>query len=550
MIKINNFHLLILTILFTLFNSCKDLDELNINPNAPDPQVADLNLLMPTIITGIGQTVVGLGFGDIAGVMQHTQKDGWSSSHNNYDWDNQSHDWSNYYGILRNIDEFYNKAIGGEYEFHKGVGLVMKAYTFGLITDLWGDAPHNDALKAEKGPEFFKPAYDYQRDIYLSILNDLENANTFLSKPSSAYTNISSTQDILYQGNVAKWRKLANSLALRYYMRLSEKEREIAKQGIAKIASDVDKYPLITQASDDAKVGYIGSSPSDSWPSTMEFNPDPRGAYMRVKMCATLVKILQELNDPRLGVWANKIEIPLVLVSGEKIDRIVNGCREISQDVVDEFEKAFNVKIDFDPQYVGLPPSLFAPQAYNLNPTKEQGGYNPHCSHLNEMYKKSSGPLLQMRLMSAAEVHFILAEAALYEWIPGNPEEHYAEGICQSFNAWGVTSEFENYINGVPYFGLESIIQQKWIASWTAAAESWFDWRRTGFPKLKTGEAAVREALPLRFYYHYDNEIAKNTTNANAAIERLEPTQYKGSDVSNNSAWSKMWVLQGTGKPY
>lgn len=550
MIKINNFHLLILTILFILFNSCKDLDELNINPNAPDPQVADLNLLMPTIITGIGQTVVGLGFGDIAGVMQHTQKDGWSSSHNNYDWDNQSHDWSNYYGILRNIDEFYNKAIEGEYEFHKGVGLVMKAYTFGLITDLWGDAPHNDALKAEKGSEFFKPAYDYQRDIYLSILNDLENANTFLSKPSSAYTNISSTQDILYQGNVAKWRKLANSLALRYYMRLSEKEREIAKQGIAKIASDVDKYPLITQASDDAKVGYIGSSPSDSWPSTMEFNPDPRGAYMRVKMCTTLVKILQELNDPRLGVWANKIEIPLVLVSGEKIDRIVNGRREISQDVVDEFEKAFNVKIDFDPQYVGLPPSLFAPQAYNLNPTKEQGGYNPHCSHLNEMYKKSSGPLLQMRLMSAAEVHFILAEAALYEWIPGNPEEHYAEGICQSFNAWGVTSEFENYINGVPYFGLESIIQQKWIASWTAAAESWFDWRRTGFPKLKTGEAAVREALPLRFYYHYDNEIAKNTTNANAAIERLEPTQYKGSDVSNNSAWSKMWVLQGTGKPY
>ena len=226
MIKINNFHLLILTILFILFNSCKDLDELNINPNAPDPQVADLNLLMPTIITGIGQTVVGLGFGDIAGVMQHTQKDGWSSNHNNYDWDNQSHDWSNYYGILRNIDEFYNKAIEGEYEFHKGVGLVMKAYTFGLITDLWGDAPHNDALKAEKGPEFFKPAYDYQRDIYLSILNDLENANTFLSKPSSAYTNISSTQDILYQGNVAKWRKLANSLALRYYMRLSEKEEK------------------------------------------------------------------------------------------------------------------------------------------------------------------------------------------------------------------------------------------------------------------------------------------------------------------------------------
>lgn len=550
MMKIKKNYIIVLAILFIGVSSCKDLDELNINPNGVDPEVADLNLLMPTIITGVGQTVVGLGFGDIAGVMQHTQKDGWSASHNNYDWDNQDHDWTSYYGILRNADEFYNKAVQGEYEFQQGVGLVMKAYTFGLITDLWGDAPYTDALKAEQGPEFFKPVYDYQRDIYLGILNDLETANTLLSKPSTAYENISPIQDVLYQGNVSKWRKFANSLALRYYMRLSEKEKDIARQGIAKIISNPDNYPLITDASDDAKVGYIGSSPSDSWPSTMEFDLDPRGNYMRVKMCATLVETLQELHDPRLSIWANKIEIPLVLVSGVKIDRIVNGRREISQDVVDEYEKVFNLKVDFDPEYVGIPPSLFSAQAYNLNPTKDQGGYNPHCSHLNNIYKESSGPLLQMRLMSAAEVHFILAEAILYGWASGSAEEHYAEGIRQSFNAWGVGSEFENYIDGVSYAGLESIIQQKWIASWTAAAESWFDWRRTGFPKLKTGEAAVREALPLRFYYHYDNEIAKNTVNANAAIERLEPTQYKGSDVSNNSAWSKIWVLQGTGKPY
>jgi hypothetical protein len=67
---------------------------------------------------------------------------------------------------------------------------------------------------------------------------------------------------------------------------------------------------------------------------------------------------------------------------------------------------------------------------------------------------------------------------------------------------------------------------------------------------LVTGPSAVRAALPLRWYYHFDNEIAKNTDNANAAIGRLEATQYKGTDQSNNSAWSKMWVLQGTNKPY
>ncbi len=550
MFKIKNSFIIILTMVFTLVNSCKDLDELNINPNGVDPEIADLNLLMPTILSNLGQTVVGLGFGDVAGVMQHTQKDGWSGGHNSYDWDNLSQSWAGYYGILRNNDEFYKKAVEENYEFHQGVALIMKAYTFGLITDLWGDAPYTDALKAEQGAEFFKPVFDPQKDIYMGILEDLETANTLLSKGRNEYENIHPVQDILYSGDVTNWRKFANSLALRYYMRLSVKEPAVAEQGIRKIASDPGKYPLITLASEDANIGYIGNSPADSWPTTMAFNPDPSGNYMRLKLGSTLVEALQELNDPRLGVWANKIEIPLVLVSGEDIDRIVDGRREVSQNIVDEFEEVFNVKLNFDQEYVGLPPASFSAQLYNLNPNMDQGVYNPHVSHLSDIYKTNSHNLLQMRLMSAAEVHLILAEAALYGWAPGTPESHYAAGIQQSFNAWGVGGAFQSYIGGAPYSGLESIIRQKWIASWTAAAEAWFDWRRTGFPNLEPGEAVKRDALPLRFYYHYDNEIAKNPVNAEAAIQRLEPTPFKGSDVSNNSAWSKIWVLQGTGKPY
>jgi len=147
-------------------------------------------------------------------------------------------------------------------------------------------------------------------------------------------------------------------------------------------------------------------------------------------------------------------------------------------------------------------------------------------------------------------VHFILSEAAHYGWAPGEAEQHFQAGIRQSLNAWGVGDAFDSYVAGVSFDGLESIITQKWIASWTAAAEAWFDYRRTGFPVLQTGESAKREALPLRFYYHFDDEIAKNSANAEAAIQKLEPTAFKGSDVSNNSAWSKMWLLQGTGKPY
>ncbi len=544
--------------LLLVFGACHDLDELNINPNGPAPETTDLNLLMPTAITGLGQNVVDLGFGDLAGVMQHTQKNGWSGGHNDYDWSVTSKSWSSYYGVLRNADELYKKAVEGGYEFHQGVALVLKAYTFGLITDLWGDAPYSEALRAEEGSSFFKPVFDSQQAIYHGLLADLETANALLSKSPSEYENVNEAQDVLFHGNPSKWRKFANSVALRYYMRLQAKEAGFAQDGVEKIASDPDTYPLITSASDDANVAYAGTAPGNSWPTNMVYNTDPLGEYMRRKMCSTLVETLQALDDPRLDVWADRVEIPLVLVTdeGPDIDRIVNGKREISPDVAQDYidvgaENGETLEVDYDQEYVGLPPSTQATIYYNLAPSLLQGSYNPHVSQLNEMYKKASGDLLQMRLMSASEINMIFAEAAFRGWnVPGAAVDYYENGVRQSLIAWGVGDDFDDYIVNVPYAGLESIIQQKWIGSWSAAAESWFDYRRTGLPDLQTGNFAKRDKLPLRFYYHADDEISRNTENAQEAIGRLEATPYQGTDPSKNSAWSKMWVLQGTGKPY
>lgn len=550
MLKIKNSFIIALTLVFTFVISCKNLDEININPNGVDPANADLNFLLPTTITNIGQTVYSIGFGQLSGVMQHTQQTGWQGGYNNYDWDNTSNSWSGYYTILMNNDAYFKKAKEGKYEFHEGVARVLKAYMFGLITDLWGDAPYTDALKAESGSTYFKAKFDDQKDIYHSIIAELDTANNLLSKSASAYTNVASKQDVLYNGNPEKWRKFANSLALRFYMRLQAKEPSVAEQGIKKITSDPTKYPIITSSSDDANISFVGSSKDNSNPLNTVYDVSPDGSYMRVKMARTLVDALQKYNDPRLAVWANKVEVPLVLVEGTSVDKIVDGKRQISQDVVTKFETDNTMKVDFDQDYVGVPISHPKVQIFNLNTANPaQGTKNPYASQLNDRYKKTTDPLVLMRLISAAEVNFILAEAAFRGWISG-PETYYAAGIQQSFNAWGVGNSFTGYLTKAPYNGLNSIIEQKWFASWSACQESWFDWRRTGLPVLTTGPSAVRAMLPLRYYYHYDNEISKNTDNANAAIGKLEATQYQGTDQSKNSAWSKMWVLQGTGKPF
>jgi hypothetical protein len=540
----------LLTVLLLMFISCQNLEELNINPNGVDPANARPFLLMATVLTQTGQNVVGLGFGDLAGVMQHTQKDGWAGGHNSYDWSDQN--WSSFYGILRNAEEILKKSESDGLEFYKGVALIIKAYNYGMITDLWGDAPFSEALKGEAGN--LKPSYDSQKDIYTGILAWLETANTLLSKDQNSYPDINTTQDVMYGGSVSNWRKFANSLALRYYMRISSKEPSVARTGIEKIAADPEKYPLILDARDDANIAYVGNSTSDSWPCNTTFDVSESN-WRRLKMCSTLVEKLQELNDPRLALWASKIAVPLVLDPDrpDDFDEIIDGRRVIAQNIADTYEATYDVLLNLDPEYVGLPPAWsILPQAYNLCPNLEQAPLNPHASHLSNMYKQAAGPHLKARLLSAAEVNFILAEAALNGWAAGgSAKDYYEAGIRASLDAWELTGSYQAYIteDGVAWDGTQGqLMGQKWIAGWTAAAESWFDYRRTGYPELLPGKIVKRSAIPLRFYYG-TNELLYNAEKAEAAIERLETTSFSSTD-GKNSPWSKSWLLQGTGKPW
>ena len=527
--------------------SCKDLTVLNQNPNGINPLTANPNLVMSTVLTETGKSFVNLGYQDIAGVMQHTQKDGWSGGHNTYEWGG-SQSWASYYDILRNNQYVYDRSVTLNWEMHQGISLVIKSMMFGLITDLWGDAPYSAALKgADGGTANTFPAYDSQEAIYTGILADLEKANTLLSKNAVEYTSTPGTADVYYQGNPTKWRKLANSLMLRFYMRISTKKPDVAKAGIEKIMANAVQYPIITAIADDAAMPFAGNSNDDSWPANAVYDASASN-YRRLKMAATFVNKLLELKDPRIAVWANKVQIPLVVDANlpKGTDKIENGKRYLSPD------KVVGRDVNTNPDYVGLPTGLIGGASYNLSPTAEQAANNPHVSWLNDIYKQAKGPLLRSRMMSAAEVRFILAEAALKGWsVAGAAKTHYEAGVKASLDTWGTTAAYATYIaqNGVAYDGtLKQIIEQKWISSWTAAQEAWFDYRRTGFPELTVGPASIRKVLPVRFYYMLD-ERNLNKINTEAAMSKLESTIHTEAD-GKNSAWSKPWLLQGGSKPW
>lgn len=546
-----------------IFSCTKTLEKMNENPNGADPATVNPNLVLSTVLTQSGQAFVALGYGDIAGVMQHTQLDGWGSGHNEYDWGG-SNSWSGYYDILRNNQFVYNKAVSLKYELHQGITLVMKSMIFGLITDLWGDAPYSQALKGDEGSqETTFPVFDPQQKIYEGILADLEAANTLLSKPQSEYKGNIDAADVYYGGNASKWRKLANSLALRYYMRISEKMPEVAKAGIEKIANNPAQYPIITTAAEDATMAFPGNSDADSWPSNATYNSDSSN-YRRIKMCNTFVTALEAFRDPRIAVFANKVETFLMVKAGLPAgtdlikDTIVAGenrkVRYLSSDILSAKGLTVN-DINQDVNYVGLPVALAGPQAYNLSPDLNQASHNPHVSWVNSNFANAKSGI-KVKLMTAAEVHFILAEAAAVKgWNAGDAQSHYNAGIEASFAAWGIGAEAVNYIAQpeVAFDGtLKQIIQQKWIASWSAATEAWFDWRRTGFPELHGVQGrTIAKELPVRFYYQLD-ERNLNGANVTAANALLETTQYSnfGADGAKNSPWSKPWIIQGTGKPW
>jgi len=171
--------------------------------------------------------------------------------------------------------------------------------------------------------------------------------------------------------------------------------------------------------------------------------------------------------------------------------------------------------------------------------------------------------LLRMDIMMYSEVEFLLSEAALKGGfsVTGTAESHYQKGIEASMSRWGITSgkngyNFNTYYNSpnVSYSSasnkLERIMEQKWLAGWLNV-EPWFDWRRTGYPDLKTGPvASYGAALPLRMEYPVPNSDEKYMVNYNEAVERLESTIYVPAGQSKDHSYSKMWLVQGTGKPY
>ena len=572
-------------VLLLLTISCQDLTEINTSPNqlgASDINVKYVltSVLSTTATCYIRANVYG-GTVTLSEAMQYMQRDyiDWQGT-NTFVWGPVA--LSSLYSPLKNSQYIYenakNETLEGNQKFYTAVGLIMRSFWYGFMTSLWGNIPYSEAMKAQEGN--FTPVYDNQKDIFKGILADLKTANELLATVTAV--DGASAADIMYAGDVTKWRKFANSLRIRYLIRLSEKLADMttagvdAKTELSTMVGNSTTYPIFTSSNDNASILFPGTDATNGWYGG-PLGWTNRSEFYRRKPCATFVNELRTNLDPRLTVFIRPVDTQLRVVSGTagyvKLPdgQIIRNVPPSTPGVaaLDTF------------RYVGLPPALSDPNLYNLyngtdfnairalNPSIYYDlAANPNVSYLADKYAQDKNDVVKAVYMSYAELSFILAEARLKGWITtGTAVDYYQAGIVGSLRQYNIANGSLSVYNLqthalIPFaestfmanlatkfnsaasdaIRLNLLMTQKWLADFMTP-EFWFDWRRTGLPNFGANliSGSNGSKIPVRYIYGDDEKIL-NGPNVTKAISALSPAEDK--------QWSKMWLIEGTGKPW
>ena len=449
--------------------------------------------------------------------------------------------WTSFYTqSLKNIiDAQYRTAEDAEKVNINSVLRIYRVYLMSIITDTYGDAPFSEAgLGFLEGK--FNPKYDKQEDIYNAFFLELEDAVNKIDPTKDKVTG-----DLIYAGDVTKWQQLANSLRLRFAMRISnvnptkaqtEFENALAANGgvITDASSDaLIKYMTIAFSfGQEAYSDYRGNSLSQ-----LLFGNDP--ANNPSYLCSTFFNQLYNSGDPRT------FKISRCYYDGLMSATSPDNRIDITQEMIEK-------GIAFSPRDPGAYSWEPWPTGYDSDICKELAVNNPSVTvtmarevepKLANNFLKSDNPGV---VMTSAEVKFLMAEATVKKWNVGSAlaEDLYKQGVRAAMDFltdnYGCTAttdaEFDAFIQGRGTFGhtdnqkLEAINTQAWILHFTNPAECWANVRRSGYPKLKSpAEYGFGQYLtggteiPVRLCYPV-LESSYNKKSYNEAIERMGGT--------------------------
>lgn len=453
---------------------CKKFDgSMNVDPNRPTKAsgtqlIANAEMFLPDI----SSSPFGVHYPQHLSNTSFTDNSRYTTVYFNfYSW---------YTGPLMNLESVLTSSLDGNegpVVNQVAVAKILKAYFYWFMTDRWGDIPYSQALK---GKNNFTPKYDRQQDIYNSLFTLLDEAN-------AAFISGNIKNDIVFNGDVTKWKKLGNTIHALMALRLS-------KVDPAKGAAEFNKAitnGIMTANTDNFAYPHLSDPANENfWYTQMN-----RMGRLWYAVSKPMVDYMQPLADPRLPVFANK-----------------NSAGNY-------------VGLDY-----GLPGSTTIVIA--------------NYSLLGDKLRLQNAPVY---LVTFAEALFAKAEAAKLGWITGGDAEaktNYESAIQNSIAQWtGSTTGAATYSAqaGVlydPANAIKQIATQKWVHLFLHGYEAWAEWRRTGFPALTAAPGANNNLIPRREGYP-TQERSNNTENYNAAVGAFP---YGGNEAAGSNALNaRVW---------
>jgi hypothetical protein len=467
-------YLLSIVAVALLAGACSEsLDEINRNPNATeDPNPAYL-------LTGVEKNGADLywgnasNYGSILLFVQHWAAIQYTET-DCYDITNTSGVtttlWSTgYTTLITNLNIILSLDDNTANANYKGVALTLRSWVFLLLTDQYGDIPYSEAGQS------IVPVYDTQQSVYEGLQADLSKALSLLNPNAGSVSG-----DVVYNGDIAKWRKFAASLKLRIALRVADREPDEAKQVIASLTLP----ELISSNNDNFRFVYAASPYNNPQHAHFVARSDYR-------ISKTIVDKLNDLKDPRLPVYADKPKDLSVTGYAGGANGLTNG-------------DANNQGLD----------KISLPGVHFISATAPAPIY------------------------TYAEVLFNLAEAVARGYITGDAEDYYKQAITASLQQFGITDENEisAYLAqpNVQYDATswkKSIGEQKWIAFFGQGLDAFAEWRRLDYPELTAGAAsALNGQIPVRVFYP-GTEQSLNKKNREAAV------QHQGEDLLTTKLW-------------
>jgi hypothetical protein len=498
--------------LFLLALSGCDLTALNENPNEPTDDV-DYNMMDPRLGSTLrdGLSIEGDDEQRVKSLMIDFFAqigDGGGQTTKNYimieDWSRRMYKrvQSNVASLNIVIRNLSNNTGGNDYTNSLALAKIWRVYVQMTGVDFFGPIPFATYKEIEENPP-----YKSVKDTYTEFFAELDEAIALIDKGASAPAFVNSASDVLYGNDMAKWKKFASSLRLRFALRLSEIDPAICTAEAKKaIASGV-----FEGAADNATIAPVANG---DWGKDYNYTMFQITWASPINLTSSFEKLLTNIGGK---------EFPSYLI---------NKRKALSGDAGTPLSAIHPEKADpratemFDPGYnsgdwKGMPYAL-SPSEYNEDVRYKKNDYAEFGYLIKNGVPYKNRPY---DIFLYEEVCFLKAEAALRGFIADNAKAEYEKGVRASFDTWGVAADVDAYLAstdknlagtsanfddqaGEGNTALEKIITQKYIAAFPDVSfESWNDKRRLNLPRMDVG--IDRNEL----YYDANNRNIKDPKN-------------------------------------